>query len=261
MNNHNIVLVSIVIFFTFSILAFSQIDPLSTWTYKDSTFHYVSGIMDLTNSMDSLKVFLTNQNIDCNDLPIAPNEKPGAWIEIKFREFAVKNYALGEIWCTMSCRIFGSYYDSYIGYLGTAAITSIDTINRRVYGCLDIETNAFEFPLIAYGSFNVPYCASTASYILPYSNNGKPIQFELEQNYPNPFNPLTKIKFSIARPNHVNIDVYNIVGQKVLNLVDKHLSAGKHEVTLNGENWSSGIYLYKIEAGTFRDIKRMILMR
>ena len=88
-----------------------------------------------------------------------------------------------------------------------------------------------------------------------------PSIFTLDQNYPNPFNPSTKIKFSLPRTENVKIEVYNIIGQKIQTLLNKSMPAGYHEIEFNGENLSSGVYLYKIEAGTWQDVKKMILIR
>ena len=84
---------------------------------------------------------------------------------------------------------------------------------------------------------------------------------KLCQNYPNPFNPLTKIKFSIPKPEVVKIEVYNIIGQKIETLLNKPISAGYHEVEFSGQNLSAGVYLYRIEAGDWQDVKKMILIK
>ena len=85
--------------------------------------------------------------------------------------------------------------------------------------------------------------------------------YELFSNFPNPFNPSTKIKFALPKPETVTIEVYNIIGQKIQTLLNKPMPAGYHEVEFNGQNLSSGIYLYRIEAGGWKDVKKMILLR
>ncbi len=86
-------------------------------------------------------------------------------------------------------------------------------------------------------------------------------QFHLSQNYPNPFNPSTKIKFSLPKPESVKIEICNIRGQKIQTLLNKQMSAGNHEVEFGGHNLASGIYLYRIEAGKWIDMKKMILIK
>ena len=99
-----------------------------------------------------------------------------------------------------------------------------------------------------------------------------PTQFVLYQNYPNPFNPKTKIKFNIpvdplSFPNasignpYVSMKIYDITGREIQTLVNEQLQAGIYEVTFDGENFSSGIYFYKLSAGEFSDIKKMILIK
>jgi polyhydroxybutyrate depolymerase len=92
-------------------------------------------------------------------------------------------------------------------------------------------------------------------------NNMAPRQFALLQNYPNPFNPSTKIQYSLPKPETVKIDVYNTLGQRVEALLNQHMKAGNHEVDFNAQNLSSGIYFYRIEAGEFQDVKKMVFLR
>jgi hypothetical protein len=88
-----------------------------------------------------------------------------------------------------------------------------------------------------------------------------PGQFGLKQNYPNPFNPLTKIKFNIPKSEEVKIEIFNTLGQRIDILVNQFMKAGYHEVEFNAQNLSSGIYLYRIEAGKFQDTNKMVLLR
>jgi len=95
-------------------------------------------------------------------------------------------------------------------------------------------------------------------------NSGKqmiPYNYVLIQNYPNPFNPVTKIKFAIPNEAYVNLRIYNVLGELVSTLIDKNLNAGEYEFEFNARNLASGIYIYRIKAGTFVDTKKMILMK
>ena len=91
--------------------------------------------------------------------------------------------------------------------------------------------------------------------------NDYPNNFKLYQNYPNPFNPNTVISWQLPVSSNVELSIYNLLGQKVTTLVSEWLPVGYHEVEFNGQNLSSGIYLYKIEAGNFQDVKKMILLK
>ena len=88
-----------------------------------------------------------------------------------------------------------------------------------------------------------------------------PSTFSLSQNYPNPFNPTTTITFALPMRSQVNMTLYNILGQTVATLVDKELSAGEYEVTLNGNGLSSGVYFYRIIAGDFVQGKKLVLLK
>jgi hypothetical protein len=86
-------------------------------------------------------------------------------------------------------------------------------------------------------------------------------EYRLFQNYPNPFNPETKIRYSLPQLSDVSLIVYNILGQEVITLVNEQQPAGNYEVSFDGTNLTSGIYLYKIQAGDYSDVKKMILLK
>jgi hypothetical protein len=86
-------------------------------------------------------------------------------------------------------------------------------------------------------------------------------EFALSQNYPNPFNPATTINFQLPRDADVSLVVYDVLGAEVATLVDRNMKAGRHNVTFNASNLSSGIYFYRIEAGDFASVKKMTLLK
>lgn len=93
-----------------------------------------------------------------------------------------------------------------------------------------------------------------------------PVRYELSQNYPNPFNPTTKIDFSIPRAELVTIKIYDITGREIFTLVNEKLNAGKYTVTWNAYGTKdgvapSGVYFYRITAGTFVETKKMVLIK
>ena len=93
------------------------------------------------------------------------------------------------------------------------------------------------------------------------AGNEIPKKFELMQNYPNPFNPTTVIKYALPKDAHVSLKVYNVLGQEVATLVDKNVDAGYHEVNFDASQLSSGIYIYRIEAGKYVAVKKMMLLK
>ncbi len=92
-------------------------------------------------------------------------------------------------------------------------------------------------------------------------NREQPDEFNLQQNYPNPFNPSTNIRYAIPNKAHVEITIYNTLGQKVSKLVDKTMGAGTYNTTWEAGNHNSGVYLYRIQAGDYTETKSMILLK
>jgi plastocyanin len=86
-------------------------------------------------------------------------------------------------------------------------------------------------------------------------------KFELQQNYPNPFNPTTSISFSIPSSAFTSLKVYDIIGNEVATLVNEEKTAGNYEVRFNASSLTSGTYFYKLSAGSFTEVKKMILLK
>ena len=88
-----------------------------------------------------------------------------------------------------------------------------------------------------------------------------PTTYSLSQNYPNPFNPSTTINFSIQKAGMVTLTVYNILGQEVSSVVSQDLKAGSYTYTFDASKLSSGVYFYAINAGSFNQVKKMMLLK
>ena len=86
-------------------------------------------------------------------------------------------------------------------------------------------------------------------------------QFEIGQNFPNPFNPSTTIRYGMPIKSHVTLAVFNTLGQQVASLVNETQEAGYHEVRFDGTTLASGVYFYRIQAGSFVQTKRLIYLR
>lgn len=88
-----------------------------------------------------------------------------------------------------------------------------------------------------------------------------PNSFALKQNYPNPFNPVTQIAFDLPQASRVELSVYNVLGQKVVTLIDGQMEPGSHVVEWDGSNNSSGVYFYRISADSFTATKKMMMLK
>jgi hypothetical protein len=117
------------------------------------------------------------------------------------------------------------------------------------------------------GVINKPYYPDSDWFVSiedVYPNHLK--SFHLFQNYPNPFNPATVIPFQLPRQSHVAVQIYNALGQKIDVLVDERLKPGIHTVNWKGMNSAgqqapSGLYFYRIQAGDYSQVNRMVLLR
>jgi hypothetical protein len=88
-----------------------------------------------------------------------------------------------------------------------------------------------------------------------------PYKYALNQNYPNPFNPVTRITFDIPENVFVSLKVYDILGREVSNLVNENMQPGSYNITFDGANLISGVYFYKITAGKYSDVRKMMLIK
>lgn len=125
----------------------------------------------------------------------------------------------------------------------------------------DVDDDGLDEFVLHYKMNSVVYEYSSPVSGIQSMNQPIPREIKLEPNYPNPFNPSTMIRFTLPRVSQVKIEIYNILGQRVELLVDQQMTAGTHEVEFTAHNLSSGLYYYRIEAGEFQDVKKMILLK
>jgi len=130
------------------------------------------------------------------------------------------------------------------------------------------DPNAKEGPS-GYGAEGFISSTATMSYTIFFENKKEAtapayqivILDTLEQNYPNPFNPVTRIKFSIPKRTRVELSVYNILGEKVSEIINSEIEAGKYEYEFNAINLSSGVYFYRLKTDDYISVKKMILIK
>ena len=88
-----------------------------------------------------------------------------------------------------------------------------------------------------------------------------PGEFRLDQNYPNPFNPITTIQFTVPKHANVKLKLYDLLGRKVVTLVDEELEPGEYKYIFNASGFASGVYFYHMEADRFVQVKKLILLK
>lgn len=143
-----------------------------------------------------------------------------------------------------------------------------DSLIMRVTTAPGTSTGNFQLNVVSAGtgggmpkhkrSFNVRVYNPIG--ITPISTN-IPSVFALMQNYPNPFNPVTNINFDIAKTGNVSLAVYDVTGKQVASLISGELAAGSYKYDFDATHLASGIYFYKLEAGNFTSVKKMILVK
>ena len=115
------------------------------------------------------------------------------------------------------------------------------------------------------GQGNYSNYSSTAQFMVVsptgVENETIPSEFKLDQNYPNPFNPSTTIRFNLPEDVNVKLIVFNSLGEQVSQLINGQMEAGTHSIKFDANSLPSGIYFYRIEAGSFNAIRKMILLK
>ena len=182
----------------------------------------------------------------------------------------------------------GNYYDAFIakfnssGSLYWSTYYGGDGNDEGISICTDNNNNIFvtgktesrDFPVFNPGGgayYRGTHAGGADAFILGFRPSGAigvnvisstlPDNYILYQNYPNPFNPTTNIRFDLKKSSHTKLIVYDILGKEVVELVNEILNEGCYEVSLDGSNYSSGVYFYKIITDRYVETKRMMLIK
>ena len=132
------------------------------------------------------------------------------------------------------------------------------TTNRNVYTYLDKTAIAgINYSRLKQIDFDGSYEYSQVAIV----NLGVPDKFILDQNYPNPFNPTTRISFYVPQHSFVTLKIYDLLGTEISTLVNEDRVAGYHKIEFDATQLSSGIYIYKLSAGNFNDMKKMTVLK
>jgi len=138
------------------------------------------------------------------------------------------------------------------GAVAAPSILYHDSMFKMWYGGIDEE-----FLLIQGGHATSP----DVTFIEQDERRLRPERFALEKNYPNPFNPTTTINYELPITNYVELNVFNVLGQKIVSLVSENQAAGSYKIEWDATGFASGIYYYRLEAGDFVSTRKLILLK
>ena len=215
----------------------------------------VSGVDDQWNPGDTISIAMDF----CNNTDVDHNYYPGVTIE---SDSSLTSLHSGHIWFyAMSA---GTCHSISWGAIANTSIISDTVVTFIAYAdvlncqnhpeyCIDGDTLTFEVPIIV-------------QVVLAEPEYSIPLEYSLFSNYPNPFNPITSLRYDLSEDGLVNITIYDMMGRIVKTLVNSSQTAGYKSIKWNATNdknepVSAGLYLYTIQAGEFRQTKKMVLLK
>ncbi|MFQ5498996.1 MAG: T9SS type A sorting domain-containing protein [Candidatus Zixiibacteriota bacterium] len=235
------------------------------WGFTDQLVTGVSGGYFWDNSKMQVDSATSPANIesafDLGRFYFDANLIDSSNISQRFLFGASKLFSSGLAGDASGRRLWGTYYFTLTNWTTLDSIT-IDTVEWNTGSKLKLATSG--------STGHVPYftgkiAIKDALDVVALGDN-LPTTFALDQNYPNPFNPTTQINFDVPARSHVTLDVFNVLGQRVISLVNEDLAASSYTVDWDGrseggEAVASGVYFYRMEAGDFVQTKKMMLLK
>lgn len=148
-------------------------------------------------------------------------------------------------------------------YYGDLPETSIPVIsNIRFYAWGSEQMSGATIPgWLTVDDVQITFAFTSTDVTSIEEENNISQQFSLQQNYPNPFNPSTTIEFTIPTEDHVKLSIYDILGKEVKIIVNQNLSAGKHSLLVDVSGLTTGIYFYRLQAGSINLVKKLSLLK
>jgi len=219
-------------------------------------FSFVPADTVLTDSIGSEIIFNTTvTNLSSSPLTLAfvriENTLPGQWtsslcFDVCFAPFVDSIATTPAFGSTPLAPSQSREFSVHVFAASVAGTATVQVIAKDVNNPSDFNTVTFTAN------------ASTTSAGFP---SDAPLQYHLDQNYPNPWNPTTTISYVIGERGYVVLTVYDILGRRVSTPLDAQQEAGHYTVTLYGKSLSSGTYFYRLQAGSFRASRTMVLAR
>jgi hypothetical protein len=212
------------------------------------------------NQDDEFQVTISNAGRDLDDIQLAQFDIPliqGTTYMLEFDARAIDFPRVIEIELKEGRRNFSRMGLTYI-------TTTMEHYSHEFEMEEEFEPNSQI--VINVGGSDIGIAIDNVSLKVPVTsvenpNEKIPVKYQLINNYPNPFNPKTVINYELPITNEVDLSVFNVLGQKVTTLVDQQKQPGYYQVEWDATDYASGIYYYRIQAGDFQDVKKMILLR
>jgi len=241
--------------------------PLN-YAYSDVDYENSGGSQTSSNSGGSYR----NDGVDigpCKDLPT--NGYDVGWINAgEWMKYTVNiskegsynidvRYASDQAGGKFVFKLDGNLISSIIDVPATGGWQNWQTMTLQNIS-LQAGKHLLQIQFLAPG-FNLNYFLFNANPTDVASNLKHSYKFQLNQNYPNPFNPTTVIKYSVPSRSMVSLKIYNILGKEIETLVNNIKDAGGYSIEFDSKNLTSGIYFYRITAGKYSAIKKMILLK
>lgn len=197
---------------------------------------------------------------------LEPNDKFITSVEEPLAQVVIKNsktdQVLNSIWLNnaeMLTRVenntFGEFREITLDlnkYLGLTIYVDVQMLGK--------ENNA-EHLIVDDYLILTDSTSIAKSIAIKNSDYNLPADYTLMQNYPNPFNPVTSIVFFIPQSQYVTLKIYNALGQEVMTVINETMEQGYHSVKINMTDEPSGVYLYSLSAGSFRQTKKLLLIK
>jgi hypothetical protein len=232
-------------------------------TYHPSTIDWMSAVQVYTiNSLSNVDIHVI-RSLPQPMIPLNANISGNVYLNFTPPFGPTQGYPFwsGSI-------VYAKDGNTYRGF-GVSDIYQHYTITNLPSATYDLFANRLGYysgsRVVALNSSNYDtanFWLDTASLIgVQMINTKVPDKFELYQNYPNPFNPATSIKFSVQKASDVRMSVFNVLGQEVAVLVNETLQPGAYKVVFNASALASGVYFYKVTAGSFSETKKMVLIK
>ncbi len=163
------------------------------------------------------------------------------------------------------------FYNKNVGYMIGDSSKFYRTSNAGINWVRQYPDSSFRYNDFSFINIYTGWIVGNRDLVLKTTNGGSTFinnsnnkiisSYFLFQNYPNPFNPITNIKFDVSKSSNVILKIFDVTGREISTLINEKLNPGTYETQWNAIEYSSGIYFYRIEAGDYRETKKMILIK